>query len=235
MAVAASVVAAPREVGSMDKRPNWLKPYLKSDDLKQIEAAVAQAELTTSGEVVPMVVRKSSTVGHVPLLLLALFSLLFFAIDLDHYQMVWIPLPHWLLIILDVCILFLLVRVLAPLPFIERLLTPKGDQQEQVEQRALTEFYNIRVHHTKKSTGILIFVSLMERRAVVLGDEAIAQKLAPETWDKLLQELVGSIQSRELANGFSKAVIDCGKLLSEHFPKPQDDTNQLQNHLVIKE
>lgn len=219
----------------MDKRPNWLKPYLNREDFKQIEEAVSRAELSTSGEVVPMVVSKSSTVGHVPMLLIALFSLLFFAFDLDHIQMIWIPLPHWLLIILDICVLLALVRILAPLPFVARLLTPKDDQQEQVEQRALNEFYNIRVHHTEKSTGILIFVSLMERRAVVLGDQAIAEKLSPETWDSLLQELVGSIQSRQLADGFARAIHNCGELLSQHFPKPAGDKNQLQNNLVIKE
>ncbi len=219
----------------MDKRPKWLKTYLNPEDLKRIEEDVARVELATSGEVVPMVVRKSSTVGHIPLLLIALFSLLFFAFDLDHIQMVWIPLPHWLLIIFDICILLALVRILAPLPIIERMLTPKVDQQEQVEQRALNEFYNIRVHHTEKSTGILIFVSLMERRAVVLGDQAIAEKLSPETWDNLLNELVGSIKSRQLADGFSRAIQSCGELLSQHFPKPAGDKNQLQNHLVIKE
>jgi len=219
----------------INKQPGWLNPYLKPENLKQIEEAVLLAELSTSGEVVPMVVRKSSTVGHVPLLLLALFSLLFFAFDLDHFQMLWIPLPHWLLITFDICVLLALVRILAPIPFVERLLTPRGDQKEQVEQRALNEFYNIRVHHTEKSTGILIFVSLMEHRAVILGDQAISEKLSPETWNNLLKELVDSIKSRQLTDGFSKAIISCGELLSEHFPKPENDKNQLQNQLVIKE
>ena len=51
------------------KIEKWLKSYLKKEDLSSLEKAVAQAESQTSGEIVPMVVRHSSTLGHVPLTL----------------------------------------------------------------------------------------------------------------------------------------------------------------------
>jgi putative membrane protein len=215
--------------------PKWLSPYLSSTDLDSIEQAVTKAELNTSGEVVPMVVRSSSTVGHVPILLILIFSLLFFAFDLDHYQVAWLPLPHWVLIILDLIVLFALVRWLAPLAIVERLLTHQDDQIQQVEQRALNEFYNIRVHHTEKATGILLFVSLMERHAVILGDEAIAQKIDGQDWQLAIEKLVGGVKRKNLAEGFCQALDWSAEVLQHHFPKPKDDPNQLKNHLVIKE
>ena len=215
--------------------PSWLNSYLNASDLNAIEDAVKKAELTTSGELVPIVVRRSSTVGHVPLILLFMFSLLFFVFDIDHLQTDFFDLPHWLLISIDLVVLFLIVRFLAPIAFIERLLTSKRDQAEQVEQRAINEFYAHRVDHTDEATGILLFVSLMEHRAVVLGDESISKKLSPEIWQQVVGRLIKGIKSKNISSGFVDGITMSGKLLEEHFPIREGDVNELKNHLIIKE
>jgi putative membrane protein len=208
---------------------------LREDELKKIAEAVRQVELKTSGELVPMVVRKSSTVGHVPILLLFLFTTLFFAFELHHLQQEWLDLPLWLWVPIDVILLVMPVRLLAPLPFVERWLTPRADQLEQVEQRAIIEFYNHRVHHTRHATGILVFVSLMERQAVVLGDDLISKKLNKEEWQRVIDQLLDGVRTKNLAEGFIEGLRLSGELLSQHFPATSDDTNQLKNQLIIKE
>ena len=47
--------------------PRWAHRILGNDGAERIEAAIAEAESRTSGEIVPILVRRSSTVGHVPL------------------------------------------------------------------------------------------------------------------------------------------------------------------------
>ncbi len=46
---------------------SWARRALGNDGADRIEAAIAEAESHTSGEIVPILVRRSSTVGHVPL------------------------------------------------------------------------------------------------------------------------------------------------------------------------
>ncbi len=215
--------------------PKWLKNYISAAEHEQIETAVKQAETKTAGEVVPMVVRRSSTVGHVPIILLFAFSLLFFVFDIDYWQTEWIALPHWLLIIIDLFALVLLVRVLSPLPWVERMLTPKDDQALQVEQRAINEFYNHRLDHTEHATGILIYVSLMEHRAVVLGDQAISKKIPQDKWQETVDRLLKGVKRKNLAQGFSEAIGLCGEILEEHFPIQPNDKNELRNQLIVKE
>ena len=55
-------------------RPKWIRSRLSSEDLKSIEEAVGKMEQKTSGEIVPMIVRRSSTVGHIPLTLIFTFD-----------------------------------------------------------------------------------------------------------------------------------------------------------------
>ncbi len=213
----------------------WLQPYIDEQGLAEIEKSVQEAEKNTSGELVPIVVRKSSTVGHVPIILLLSLTLLFFIFEIDYWQMEYVSLPHTLMILIDFAVLILLVKLLSPLAVVERLLTSKMDQRSQVEQRAINEFHNLNLTQTRDATGILIFVSLMERQAVVLGDQAIAKRLEPEVWQNVVDQLIQGVKEKNLSSGFCRAIDMSAGLLSEHFPIKPDDENELKNHLVIKE
>ena len=115
---------------------------LGPDGAERIEAAIQLAESRTSGEIVPVLVRRSSTVGHVPMLvfLLLLVGLLLF--DLPHFLALWGG-PHWAW--LGTCWLgaAVLAMGLARLDWVQRLSTPRLDQRQQVEMRAEVEFYEL--------------------------------------------------------------------------------------------
>ena len=211
--------------------PKWLQKHIDSSGLEQIEQAIHQAELKTSGEIVPVVIRKCSTVGHIalPLLLLNFISIqiLFevFGTSFDHSISFAISLVSALIV----------TRLLSPLDFIERCLTPKEDQSRQVIQRAELEFYESNIQQTADSTGILIFISLMERKVVVLADKAINDQLPKETWQHVVDLVIKGIKSKNMASGLKEAVKFVGTTLEGPLPIKPNDNNELSNHLVIKE
>jgi putative membrane protein len=214
--------------------PNWLRRYLKPETAEQIAAAIKDAESKTAGEIVPMIVRRSSTVGHVPVLLLTLLVMLFFASDGAGLQATVLG-GHWLWFLVDVVVLIGIVALGARLPFVQRLLTNRTDQVAQVDARAVIEFYESDIHLTKDATGILIFVSLMERRAVVLADKAISEKVEKETWSTVCDRLVTGIKKKSLGVAIREAVLECGEIMAPHFPIQPDDENELKDRLIIKE
>lgn len=218
----------------MSEIPNWLKSHLQEQDLDRIQAAIHNAEKKTSGEIVPMIVRRSSTVGHVPLVLTLVLLLLVINSNLIAWQSEVSRLPFWILAIFDGLCGLVLIRTLSLQSWVQRLLTPKADQKVQVESRALIEFYNHRINATERSTGILVFVSLMEHMAVVLGDKAIAQKLKSEDWHDVDQKLLQKIAAGDMADGFCEAIQMCGDKLATHFPNT-DRVDYLPNHLIIKD
>jgi putative membrane protein len=118
---------------------------------------------------------------------------------------------------------------------VQKLLVPEKDEMEQVHQRACLEFYLNRVQGTSKRTGVLIFVSVMEKKAVILADEGISSKLPPETWDHLLVDFRVKLNQGQWVEGFTEAIRECGKHLKTHFPISTPSGNQLKNHLVVKE
>ena len=105
----------------------------------------------------------------------------------------------------------------------------------QVDLRAQVEFYELEMSHTQGRTGILLFVSLMEHRAVVLADRSIAEHLDAEIWQELIDLMIEGVKRDDLATGLSQAIQRCGELLSPHFPLADDDVNELRDHLVVRE
>jgi putative membrane protein len=219
----------------MQTRPEWLKSYLDDSAFERVEAAIEKAETLTSGELVPIIVRRSSTVGHVPIILTFVLLLLQVVFDLPTYQLEWVHWPEGLLWLCNLLVTLLLVRLLSPLHFVERLFTSKMDQAEQVEARALLEFYEHELQDTKGRTGILIFVSIMEQRAVVLGDKAISEKLESSDWQKVVDRLIKGVRQKDLAFGFEEAIALSADLLKKHFPIQPNDKNEIHNHLIIKD
>lgn len=220
------------ETGNQNQK--WIHGFLKAGEADQVSAAVARAESKTTGEIVPVIVRRSSAIGHVPFLLtlILLVTLMVFEIP----QSRWLAAYNLTWILFFVAILCFAISIpLSKWVWVQRLLVPRDDQSFQVDERALLEFYETGIVNTKARTGILLFLSLMERKAVVLADEAIAKKLPPETWQNICQEMVAGIKRGETASGLIRAIETCGDILAQHFPPDQANPNELKDHLVIKE
>lgn len=214
--------------------PDWAKSYIHPKKVETIVAAVKEAELKTSGEIIPMFVRKSSTIGHVPVIIASILIILVLATDLLVLQMAYYDVYYfWCFInlIAIVCLTALFSRF----DSIRRLLTNAPDQISQVEMRAEVEFFEAGIQHTRDDTGILLFVSLLERRAVVLADKAIADKVPANTWKEVCDILVSGCKTKEIEMAFADAILKCGDILKDHFPRRQDDKNELSDRFVIKD
>jgi putative membrane protein len=102
----------------------------------------------------------------------------------------------------------------------------------RVSQRASVAFLSEEVFKTRERTGILIFLSLFERRVVVLGDSGINAKVAKADWDDIVKTIVDSIHEHRPTEGMVKAIKKCGELLQKHgVERRRDDTDELSDAL----
>lgn len=213
---------------------SWISKYLSADEIHKIEETVARVEEFTSGEIVPVIVKRSSSVGHVPLTLALMLTLGIALVELPFSDWLWVTPWVWLWPVLFVGIYYFSF-VIAKIPWVQKALVPDRDEVNQVHQRAQLEFYANRINRTKAGTGVLIFVSVMEKKAVILADEGIAQKLPADTWDQVLKDFRGHLHQGEWASAFIKAIENCGEHLKTHFPITTPGHNELKNQLVVKD
>ena len=111
-------------------------------------------------------------------------------------------------------------------------LTPGATKHRRVRRRAVAIFKAAAEKRTAGRTGILIYLSMAERRAEIIGDAAITSVTNPETWGEAMTSLIVDVKQGRVADGIV-AAIDCvGGVLSEHFPRSADDINEIPDKLI---
>lgn len=200
---------------------------LAASDISRVTEAIEDAERRTSGEVVVVVTQSSDNYGFIPLLWASLAALL-------------VPLPLIFLtplITIDIFVaqlaVFLVLALVMSLPAVHYRVVPAELQRRQVERKAAEQFLARNLHTTEARTGVLLFVSLAERRAIILADDGIATKVTSSTWQTIIDRLTGEIGAGRLAQGLAMAVAECGDILASGFPPRSDDVDELPNHLIV--
>ena len=123
-------------------------------------------------------------------------------------------------------------QLLRGIPALKRLFISQAEITEEVGEAALTAFFRHRLAETRDRTGILLFVSVYERRAMVLADKGINLKVPPETWQQVVDLVLEGIREGRAADGLCEAVTRCGQLISAQFPVRAGDKDELRNLIV---
>ena len=206
-----------------------VKTGLFSDnEREEIRRAVAVAEATTSGEIVALVVsesdryREAETVGGI---LLAGLVALTIGIILQHVT-VWFFIPL-LFVLFSPCRL-LVIKI----PRLKRALLTRTRMESAVREHCLHSFYEKGLHRTHDATGILIYISQLERKVWIIGDTGINEKIPPETWQALILELSRGIREDLACSALCSVIARCGKILAEHFPLKENNVNELPDEVI---
>jgi putative membrane protein len=111
-------------------------------------------------------------------------------------------------------------------------LTPGPTKQRRVRRRAVAVFRAAAERRTVGRTGILIYLSLAERRAEIVADEAITGVTTPETWGEAMAAMLVDVKEGRLADGMVAAIERVGAVLTEHFPRSAADRNEIPDKLI---
>lgn len=204
-----------------------INKYLSPDQQATIQAAVMKAESRTSGEIVPMLVAQSDDYREAAAQAAAIMAVaLSLAVSLAlHDTSIWLFLPTAFLLY------FPLLAVVHRLSLLKLALTPSTRVSEIVRLRAIRAFYERGLHHTREENGILIFISLLERKVWILGDRGINAVIPAERWVALASNLTAGIRDERMAEALVTTITEAGDILSQHFPRRVEDTNELPDLL----
>lgn len=186
-----------------------------------IETAVRDAERCTSGEIVPMLAERSDEYAEVRLVVAALLAL-----GVGVLWLAFVPgRDAWLLP--TQFGVFALAAWLAGRRWLLRWLAPHAWLVERVQRAAELAFHQLGMVETRDRTGILIYVSLLERRVVVLADRGIHARVAEGTWDGVVARIVEGIRRGQADDGLVEGLRLCGEILARHVPPQPNDSNEL--------
>ena len=223
------------------------KTFFQQDDLEKIKHAVEKVEKKTSGEVVTAFIRESSDYAVHELLFSVLIGLLYFTI-LSFFlpavydfisKMLWTDekVMYYTVLFYGFSSFFVIsfCYLLFNIPFFDRLIVSKKVMSKKVHERAVRHFFESGVRNTKDRTGILIFISFLERRVELLADSGISGKIENSRWQAIVDHIIKGIHSKQMTDYIVTAIEQCGDLLAEHFPIQANDVNELSDDIHILE
>jgi putative membrane protein len=202
-------------------------PILTAAERAHIKGVIAEAESRTAGEIFVVVAHASDDYRAIPLLWATLVALI-------------LPLPLILFTLLPAVqiyliqlVVFIAVAIALSHPAVKLLVVPGRIKELHSHRLAVDQFLAHGLHTTEARTGVLIFVSVMERYAEVIADAGINAKVDRRVWDEIVKELIAETKAGRLADGLTIAIEHAGALLSTHFPPRPINRDELPNELIV--
>lgn len=213
------------------------------DQRQRITSAVALAESRTACEIVPVVATSSGRYDRAEDLVGLWLVIAQAVLGASWYRSTTFESGSWSLVspqfmwlcvyVLAMAAAFLSGAILASrIGWLRRLFTPARQIREEVAARARQVFFDQRVHHTAGATGVLIYVSLMERTATVLASQPVTDALGAEFVDALCRQLIDGLRAGDPTAAFCHVVQSAGERLAGPFPRSNHDVDELPDVLV---
>lgn len=95
-----------------------------------------------------------------------------------------------------------------------------GDKRKThaVRERAARVFYGMELHRKKRKTGILFYLSILERKVWVLAGRDVHERLGDDTLQKFAGAISGGIKSGRACEAVCETLAGAGEALAAQFP-----------------
>ena len=196
----------------------------KFDEAAQVSLTncVQKIETTTDAELVLIVRARSGSYRAADFLfgaLLAFAALVFLLFSPFHFHEYWV--------VIDVVLLFVSgAFVSSRSNSIRRLLTTKKFRNKNVRTCAAAMFYEAGISNTAAEMGVLIYLSILERRLELIADRGVLKGVNALEWNQVLFELHQAGTQAE-PNALSEGLQHLGALLATCLPVTGENPNEL--------
>jgi putative membrane protein len=197
-------------------------PRFDQSSCDELARCVREIETRTDAELVIAVRARSGSYRHADYLagaILAFAGLLFLLFSPFEFRHYWVA--------IDVVLLFVLgAYICSRSDTLRRLLTTEEFRAEAARQGAAAMFYEAGIANTNAEMGVLVYLSLLERRLELIADRGVLKAAPPLEWNERVYELhrAGRVPRLETLR---QKLQDLGALLAEHLPPTGKNPNEL--------
>lgn len=211
---------------------------------EEIEKAIGQAEIGTSGELVVVVCKRAGQYGRQESVFAFVLAILTLIGSWIAFQGVVLSQPWggspairfglgW--VILSLVVGFLIGQLLAwRFPRIASAFVSKKALCQQAEEVAAYCFNHYRVSVTEEGTGVLIFIAEVEQTVVVRGDNLVANAITHNQWEDIRDAVLAGIRSNDPVEGLTSAIRLAGDLLRANLPSGSNEPDERPNRIYFR-
>ncbi len=199
-------------------------------DKELINELITEAELKSDSEIVPMIVSRSDNypAAHFrsAIIVSFLFSLgLYFSplSIINPIYFLWIQIPG-----------LILGYYMANMPSITRLLITKQEIEYEVTQRAIEAFFEHNLHTTEQHNGVLIFISILEKKIKIITDVGVKKKVDQKIWDEIIFDFTEKVKEGQFVEALKNTIAATSDIMENYFPSNgKEKKNELKNDIII--
>lgn len=206
----------------------------KDINAQTIENEIEKFESKVDFEFIPVIAYQSSYTEHVGWGLSLVLSIFFIAL----IELIFALFLHdsWaekgLYFVGAVILAIILTRFLSRADAVKRLFISKAEKHRQVHEKAHLVFSTKRLQDIKSHNALLLFVSIMEKRIVLLPDPRIKVQNIKQIDDEILVILQKKFKQEEYEKGLIEAIQCIQSHLQGKFPRQGIAENTVPNKLI---
>lgn len=99
------------------------------------------------------------------------------------------------------------------------------------QDEAVAVFGALRMHQTKERNGVLILLAPGQRAFAVYGDVGIDRVTPTGFWESTCEVMRPHFAAGRFVEGLTAGIERAGAVLAEHFPRRDDDVNELPDEI----
>jgi len=204
--------------------------YFSEEEKTRIVNTTRDVESRTIGEVAVMVVESSDPYIDAEIIGGVFFGncLALIIAGLFYHASVWFYIP------LSFLFYFPSKYIFHKVPVLKTAFIGFKRKELAVMQRAVRAFYEKGLYKTRKNTGVLFFLSLLERKVWVLADTGINEKIEQETLNRFANLVSYGIKDGKACEALCTAIKEAGALLETHFPVTPGDIDELPDEVMTE-
>ena len=198
------------------------RPRFDQKACDSLADCVKEIEKNTDAELVIVVRARSASYAHSDYLFgffTAFVILLLVLFSPYEFHQFWVP--------IDVAAAFVAGALISSRSTALRRLFSREKYRTQVARNgAAAMFYEAGIANTNAEVGVIVYLSLLERRLEVIADRGVLKKVPSNEWNEALFELHNAGRSPEPTQ-FQNVLKKFGQLLATHLPATGENPNEL--------
>jgi len=103
--------------------------------------------------------------------------------------------------------------------------------KDEVLDRAAWLFKKLKMHETKDRNGVLIYLSIDDRKFAIIGDSGINKVVPVGFWDETKELMISYFKQGDFVKGLTEGIERSGLHLKQYFPRQDDDVNELPDEI----
>jgi len=202
------------------------KPLISTEFKNRIEMHIAEVEKETSVEFVTLLTRRSHHYLGFRIALALFFALVEALMPSSFFDQIAWPVHG-----LSAIAMGFLVFAATGFSWVLHLMLPKSLQLHTVETAAKLAFLKNEVFKTYRRSGILIYISELERAVYLLADRGLSEAIPHKDWAELATILAGELATKGAGETFIDALDRLKERVKVQFPPDSEHHDELSKDL----